>query len=90
MDEYQTQTQEPNWNAWTMSTLGSVINAYVDRTVNRPQVVYDSTQAYGVGEDGQLYYMGQPSTRGQQSVQVGGNPLMMLLLVGALVLMVKK
>jgi hypothetical protein len=89
MDEYQTQNQEPNWNAWTMSTLGSVINAYVDRTVNRPQVVYDSTQAYGVGEDGQLYYMGQPS-RNQQSVQVGGNPLMMLLLVGALVLMVKK
>jgi len=75
--------------AWFLSHLGYAIDSYVDRTLNRPQVVYDASQAYGVDENGNLYQLGRPANYGYTqaggTVSVGGNPLMLLLLLGGLV-----
>lgn len=77
--------------AWTLSQLGNVIDAYVDRTINRPQVVYDASQAYGVDQNGNLYQLGKPNMGGQVGgqVSVGGSPLL-LLLIGAVIFMAIK
>jgi hypothetical protein len=77
--------------AWTLSQLGNVIDAYVDRTINAPQVVHDASQAYGVDQNGNLYQLGQPNMGGQVGgqVSVGGSPLM-LLLIGVVIFMAVK
>jgi hypothetical protein len=78
-------------SAWTLSQLGNVIDAYVDRTINAPQVVHDASQAYGVDPNGNLYQLGQPNMGGQVGgqVSVGGSPLM-LLLIGVVIFMAVK
>lgn len=82
------ETQNSDAGAWFLSRLGYAIDSYVDRTINRPQVVYDASQAYGVDENGNLYRLGQPANYGYNqtggTVSVGGNPLMLVLLVGGL------
>lgn len=75
--------------AWTLSKLGNVIDAYVDRTINRPQVVHDSSAAYGVDSNGNLYNLGQ-TNNGRSTVSVGMNPLTLALIAVVVVLMVKK
>lgn len=85
------ETQNNDAGAWFLSRLGFAIDTYVDRTLNRPQVVYDAAQAYGVDENGNLYRLGQPAGYGYTptggTVSVGGNPLMLLLLIGGLLYM---
>lgn len=75
--------------AWTLSKLGTVIDAYVDRTINSPQVVHDASAAYGVDSNGNLYNLGQ-TNNGRSTVSVGMNPLTLALIAVVIVLMVKK
>lgn len=80
-------------NAWLSARLGNAIDAWVDRTINRPQLGYDPAQAYGMDSNGNLYQLGQ--TNGQVIAQVnngkagGNNMLLLVLLVGVVVMVAK-
>jgi hypothetical protein len=82
------ETQTNNWDSWIQARLGQAIDVGIDRVVNKPQVVYDSSQAYGVDERGNLYMLGQNNGQvaAQGNVTVGGNSTMLLLVIGAVVL----
>ncbi|MGZ8301217.1 MAG: hypothetical protein ACXW2U_00785 [Telluria sp.] len=97
MDEYG-QQGGTDWSAWGQAVIGTAISAYVDREIRGPQGVYDPGQAYGVGDDGRLYTLGQ--TNSQISANVtpaygnggglfGGN-MLPLLIIGAVIFMAAK
>jgi len=73
--------------AWGLSKLGAAIDAYVDRTINSPQIVQDASKAYGVDANGNLYDLGKPRSIATQPInattatQANSN----MLLLGALV-----
>lgn len=72
-------------DAWMMSRLGFALDTYIDREINKPQLVYDQSQAYGVADDGTLYTLGRPASR---VGAVGGGVNSTLLLVGIVLLVV--
>lgn len=81
-------------NAWLSARLGNAIDAWVDRTLNRPQLGYDPAQAYGMDSNGNLYQLGQ--TNSQVIAQVnttkaaGNNSLLLIVLVvGAIMIATK-
>ncbi len=43
-----------------MSRLGNAIDSLVDRELNKPTRIADSG-GFGVGENGEIYMLGQPS-----------------------------
>ena len=51
MDETLTPN---NGDAWALSRLGYAIDVLVDRKLNDPQAIYDSSQAYGIDGEGRL------------------------------------
>lgn len=72
-------------DAWVASRLGFALDTYIDREINKPQLVYDQSQAYGVADDGTLYNLGRPSSR---VGAIGGGVNSTLLLVGIVLLVV--
>lgn len=80
MDE---TTNNPDGGAWVLSRLGFAIDTYVDRELNRPQVIAESGSPYGIDQSGNLYKVGQPTTV-QTVTPVSGGGGGMLLLVLAL------
>lgn len=87
MEETQNSS---NWDSWMMARLGFAIDATVDRIVARPTLGYDPAQAYGMDEQGRLYQLGQTNAHVSATVNnTGGavalNPLMLLLIIGAIV-----
>jgi hypothetical protein len=87
MDETQSGTDA---GAWALSRLGYAIDAYVDRQLNTPQVIYDSSAAYGIDGNGQMYKVGQPTTVQTVSPVSGTGGSTMLLLVLALAFMASR
>jgi hypothetical protein len=71
-------------STWLLSRVGNALDALAYREINRgtmqPQLV--SQQAYGQDEFGNVYMLGQPAQRPTPVQSVGGNGLLMLLLIG--------
>lgn len=78
MDE---TTNSNDGGAWVLSRLGFAIDTYVDRQLNRPQAVYDASQAYGIDPNGQMYRVGQPTTVQTVSPISGGSSSMLLVIL---------
>lgn len=70
MDE--TSYNDTGMTAWESARLGNAIDSLVDRVVNRPQMVADASQAYGVDAQGRIYQLGQ--VNGQMNPQQAGLP----------------
>lgn len=51
-----------NWEAWTAALAGYGIGSYIDRELNRPQMAFDQSNAYFLGNDGTLYAAGRPAS----------------------------
>lgn len=85
MDETTATGQGVQLDAWFASRAGFAIDTWVDRTLNKPQLVYDASQAYGVSDNGTLYQLGRP---GASVPSVGGGVNSTLLLVGIVLLVV--
>ena len=79
------ETSSVPLDAWLASRAGFAIDTWVDRTVNKPQIVYDASQAYGVSDNGTLYTLGRP---GSNVGAVGGGVNSTLLLIGIVLLVV--
>jgi hypothetical protein len=74
------------WDAWAASLAGYGIASYIDRELNRPQMAFDQSQAYFLGNDGTLYQAGRPASNvGLLGLGGGGNGLLWLLLIGGAV-----
>lgn len=74
------------WDAWAAAIGGYALGSYIDRELNRPQMAYDQSQAYVLGNDGTLYRAGRPASN--VGGAVGGGVNGTLLLVGIIVLVV--
>jgi hypothetical protein len=46
-------------DAWLSARLGNAIDVIVDRTLSRPQLGSDPSQAYGIDANGNVYQLGQ-------------------------------
>ena len=75
------ETNSNDGGAWVLSRLGFAIDSYVDRQLNRPQAIYDASQAYGIDPNGQMYKVGQPTTVQTVSPISGGGSSMLLLIL---------
>lgn len=73
-------------DAWLMARAGFAIDSFIDRELNRPQIVYDQSQAYGVADNGALYMLGRPSSN--VGAVGGGGVNGTLILVGIVLLVV--
>lgn len=67
---------------WALAALGSVIGAYVDREVNKPQVI-DNGGGYGIDDQGRMYALGQPTGGYMDPPQRPINTTLVLLILGA-------
>ena len=81
-------------DAWLSARLGNAIDAWVDRTLARPQIGSDPSQAYGIDANGNIYQLGQ--TNMQIAAQVNStkaansNSMLMLVMVVGLIIMAAK
>jgi hypothetical protein len=81
------ENQQPT--AWDFSRLGNVIDRYVDRQLNNPQIVHDASDQYGIAPDGSLYHVGQAANSSVQPVRVN-NQMVTWLLIGVAVYFVMR
>lgn len=82
------ETDSVKDDVWALSQLGNVINAYVDREVNKATRI-EGTTGYGVDEYGRMYALGQPlppPAPPQQPV----NGMLLLLVLAAVFISVSK
>lgn len=69
--------------SWVLAKAGQALDVAIDRKRNEPQQIENPSRAYGVGADGKLYAVGQPtfgSGPGTSGVSTG------VLLIGAALL----
>lgn len=75
------------WDAWAAAVGGYALGSWIDREFNRPQMAYDQSNAYFMGEDGTLYAAGRPASNvgiiGAQSLGLTNNNLLLLALIAA-------
>lgn len=77
-------------DVWALSQLGNVINAYVDREINKPTNISNTT-GYGIGDDGRMYALGQPAyTAAPPPQQQPVNGMLLLLVLAAVIISVNK
>lgn len=79
-------------SAWLSARLGNAIDVSIDRVINKPQMVYDAGQAYGVDSNGNLYQLGQQNGQlARPGVGVGVNKTLLVLgLIAFLIFAEKK
>ncbi|MGZ3319676.1 MAG: hypothetical protein ACXU9C_01705 [Xanthobacteraceae bacterium] len=89
MDEtYSDPTYSGGTDSWALARLGNVIDVYVDRNLNAPQVIQPTT-GYGIGPDGQVYQVGQPTTVQTVSPVPRGGNINILFLLGLVLLVAR-
>lgn len=75
------------WDAWAAALGGYAIGSWVDREFNRPQMAYDQSNAYFLGEDGTLYAAGRPASNvgiiGASSFGLSSNQVLLFALIAA-------
>lgn len=74
---------------WLMSRLGFAVDAYVHKEINKSTRIADSG-AYGLGDDGQLYNVGQPSMSATVAPRQPINTTFLLLVLAAVYLATQK
>jgi len=73
-------------DVWALSQLGQVINAYVDREINKPTAI-SGTTGYGIDDSGRMYALGQP-LQNAMPPQQPVNGMLILLVLGAVIIAV--
>ena len=77
-------------DVWALSQIGNVINAYVDREINKPTAI-SGTTGYGIDGDGRMYSLGQPTQyAAPPAAQQPVNGMLLLLVLAAVVISVNR
>lgn len=79
----QNAASDPS-SAWAAALGGIALGVAIDRTLNTPQGVANST-GYGVNPDGTVYMLGQNTGQAGAAVPVRNNNMLLLLIVAAIV-----
>lgn len=89
MDYYANNQTGEGGGAWALSRLGSAIDSYVDRELNKPTVIANSG-GFGIDERGELYSLGQPARGAVVTAGRPINPTFLLLILAGVFFAVQK